>query len=86
MRKLPPLAKIIQRPSNKLELSVDLHELSDRLLRGEGTEALAERMLDALMEKEQSQQLKREAVRSVVEKLWADKVPLGSACVVRAAL
>ncbi|MAT96178.1 MAG: hypothetical protein CL608_03470 [Anaerolineaceae bacterium] len=50
MRKLPPLAKIIQRPSNKLELSVDLHELSDRLLRGEGTEALAERMLDALME------------------------------------
>ena len=43
-------------------------------------------MLDTLMEKEQSQQLKREAVRSVVEKLWADEVPLGSACVVRAAL
>ena len=43
-------------------------------------------MLDTLMEKEQSQQLKREAVRSIVEKLWADEVPLGSACVVRAAL
>ena len=43
-------------------------------------------LLDAIREKEQSQQLKREAVRSIVEKLWADEVPLGSACVVRAAL
>lgn len=50
MRRLPPLAETIQRTPKKLEIPIELHELTTRLLRHERPEAIAEEMLDALIE------------------------------------
>jgi CRP-like cAMP-binding protein len=49
LRKLPPLARTLQRPPKKLEASIELHELTKRLLQCAGAEDVASEMLGALM-------------------------------------
>lgn len=50
MRRLTPVAELIQSPSRKLQISVELHGLTTRLLRCDSPESLGQEMLDALVD------------------------------------